>query len=300
MIMMTTSTIDSDEREDQMKRLELREYRVIMTPEMAQEFLTYNTHNRGSKPAQIDTISRALLLGEWKYNGEAVKRDWNGVLLDGQNRLHAIVATGVSAEMLVVEGLEPESQETMDGIVPRRLADILKWRGEKDTNVLAATLNLIHVWNNDGLRNPTSYRPTRGQAITLLEEHPEIRDAIKHGQNVNRNLPLSTTLAAACWYRFSKIDEWDCKDFWTATTTGFHLPVEDESGVLEEHGKHIDPGSGPNLLERYLTREQTRREVSPYVKHGIVVKGWNLYRNGGTGRHHLVFKPNQEKFPEPI
>jgi hypothetical protein len=270
------------------------QYPAIITPEIAKEWITLrNTNNRRTKPTTISNISKSLLLNEWKFNGEAIKFDWNGVLLDGQNRLHAIVATGVSAVVLVIEGLPPETQSTMDRGAKRILADILEWQGEKASNNLAAVLTLIHVTSLKGNRNVAANRPTDGQALKLLEEHPEIRDAVRNGHRIKNRLPLTTTIIATCWYFFSKLDEEENRDFWEAVTTGFYLPRNGENA------KHVTAGSGPYLLNRYLHRERGNRQVPQLVKHAIVIKAWNMWRNGIEGKI-LIWRGSSEAFPEPI
>lgn len=280
---------------------------VDITPEIAQMYLAHNTNNRKLKPTQINKISKALLLGEWECNGEAVKFDWNGVLLDGQNRLQSIVNTGVTAPSLVVTGLPPKSQKTMDGIVPRTLKDILDWKDEKDTSTLAPTLNLIHVWGQGALRNPSPAKPTNGQAEALLDANPKIRDAVKAGIMINRKVSLSATIAAACWFRFNALDEADNEEFWHAVTTLYLLPDDEDIAKAKAakqppQGKPAPSGHGAILLRNYLDRQQPGREVPPWIKHIIVIKAWNLYRIGDESKHHLSFKAGgrgSEKIPEP-
>lgn len=289
------------------ERIPLNEYRLLVTPEIAAEFLERNTNNRRPKPTQINKISKALLLGEWRYNGEAIKFDWNGVLLDGQNRCQSIVNTGVAAESLIVEGLPPETQKTMDGIVPRTLKDILHWRGEKDSSTLAAVLNLIHVWDKNAIRNAGPNRPTNGQAEAMLDEHPEIRDAVKAGLSINRKVPISATMAAACWYRFNASDSDDNEEFWHAVITHYLLPDEEDIAKAKEanqppQGKAASPNSGPVLLRKYLDNDKSHRDVPQWVKHALVIKAWNLYKDGDETKKYLSFKAGGrggEKFPEP-
>lgn len=286
---------ENDTLEEQLAWIERNiTYRpVLITAELAKEWLDHNTNNRKTKPATIGNVSKALLLNEWEFNGETIKFDWNGVLLDGQNRLHAIVATGVPAIALVVEGLPPESQVTVDRGARRTLADILEWQGEKSSTNLAAALTLIHVTMLNGNRNAPANRPTDGQALRLLEEHPEIRDALRNAHRVKNRLPLTVTTITTCWYFFSALDAEDNRDFWEAVSTGFYLPRNGEEP------KHVTTTSGPYLLNRYLHREHGNREVPQHVKHALVIKAWNMFRNGSEGKI-LIWRGSKEKFPEPV
>ena len=67
---------------------------VMVTPELAAEWLTHNTHNRGLKPIAIKRFAEDMTTGDWQWNGESIRFAADGTLLDGQNRLHAIVDSG--------------------------------------------------------------------------------------------------------------------------------------------------------------------------------------------------------------
>lgn len=276
----------------------VRVYVAMINGDDAKNLLDHNIHNRKPKPMTIDLISKALLLGEWDFNGEPIKFDWNGVLLDGQNRLHAIAAAGVAVPVLIVEGLRPEAQITMDRGAKRSLGDILELQKEKSSTNLAATLTLIHVTERGGNRNQPANRPTDGQALRLLGEHPEIRNAVKHGHRVRNKIPLSVTIISTCWYYFSKLDEEDTRDFWNAVATGYHLPTNNEE---EKEPRAVRIDTGPYLLRRYLNAEKGRREVPQFVKHAIVIKAWNMYRSDARGKL-LTFRggARPDAWPEPI
>jgi hypothetical protein len=68
---------------------------ITITPEMAQEWLDRGGTNRKITRRRIEAMSAAILRGEWRLTGEAIKLDKDGHVRDGQNRLHAIVEAGV-------------------------------------------------------------------------------------------------------------------------------------------------------------------------------------------------------------
>ena len=63
---------------------------VDITPEMAREYLEKNSHNRRLSERSVRNLATAIKNGEWQVNGEAIKVDKEGNLLDGQHRLSAI------------------------------------------------------------------------------------------------------------------------------------------------------------------------------------------------------------------
>jgi hypothetical protein len=68
-----------------------------------------------------------MLDGNWKENGETVKLDSNGNIIDGQHRLQAIVDSGVTIELILVEGLNPSVADTIDIGRKRSIEQYLKW-----------------------------------------------------------------------------------------------------------------------------------------------------------------------------
>lgn len=67
--------------------LEAAERAYAMNPSM--------TSNRVLRREYIDKYKNALNIKAWKVNGESIKFDKEGILLDGQHRLTACVETGI-------------------------------------------------------------------------------------------------------------------------------------------------------------------------------------------------------------
>lgn len=105
-----------------------------ITPDVARKMLEANVGNRDKKK---EPLTYAIKNGEWKLNGETVAFSWDGVLRDGQNRLMAIIEAGIPVDTVVVRGVDPESQITMDSGTKRTLSDFLKMAGYKNYKQVA-------------------------------------------------------------------------------------------------------------------------------------------------------------------
>ena len=79
-------------------------------------------------------------------NGETVKIASDGTILDGQHRLYACIQAGVPFETVVIRGLPPEAQDTIDTGMARKFADQLALRGEVNTPLLAAITRWAMRW----------------------------------------------------------------------------------------------------------------------------------------------------------
>lgn len=99
-----------------------------ITPEEANEILlNHNSKNyRNKKDNAINLYTKEIKEGRWMFNGDTIRFDSNGDLLDGQNRLKAIVKSNIPLEFIVVEGLDPKCSQTIDIGYKRSAEDYLK------------------------------------------------------------------------------------------------------------------------------------------------------------------------------
>jgi hypothetical protein len=99
---------------------------VTVTPELAAQWLQTNRDNRPVKPGNQSDLERTLRQGLWRLTHQGICFRSDGVLLDGQHRLRAIVASGISAPLLVFVGWDKEANDGVDLIAKRSLRDILR------------------------------------------------------------------------------------------------------------------------------------------------------------------------------
>ena len=90
-----------------MKKTEFQE----ITPATAKAWLEeHNTKNRTIKKAHVARLAADMKQGRWVgENGESIKFDVDGRLADGQHRLAACVASGVTITSLVVRDIPTDS-----------------------------------------------------------------------------------------------------------------------------------------------------------------------------------------------
>ena len=97
---------------------------VDLTPAEAEAMLSHNTRNRNVRVNDVAGYARDMLAGDWQFTAEPIKFDTDGVLIDGQHRLLALVAAGkespdIAVKVIVVRNLEPEAQEALDTGISR-------------------------------------------------------------------------------------------------------------------------------------------------------------------------------------
>lgn len=271
-------------------------------PQEAAILLKQNTNNRKLVTRGVREYAAAMERGDWLFDGAPVRISPEGVVLDGQHRLSAIIESGTTQKMLVIRGVSPDAQLVMDTGRKRTLADALTLRGEKDAALLAATITLDWRWSH-GLRgkrlfsageiteeNAEALLPQSAQLLAHLENTPDIRDSIKPAQVLNRQVPIAPRVATLLHIVTTRIDQEDSDYFFEKLASGSNLEETDSILVLRNR-----------LLDASHERRTRGASLDISTTLAYCFKSWNVYRDGGIMKR-LLFKQggaNPDKFPEP-
>lgn len=221
---MTTATLELDVElcgtEDQREIMAAAYCNVTVSithvsPELAKEWLGFNTKNRRLDKRNVSHLRDAITQGEWYMNGEAIIFADDGRLLNGQHRLWAIIMAGKGADAMIVRGVNKEAFRTLDSGRVRRAGEVLAMDGEKNSNKIAAAVQALLAFVDAGGKfyggscaNGRKATPSACQRI--LERHPGIRDSVRE---VNRNSLYCSQHAAILHYLFYLVNESVAGDF---------------------------------------------------------------------------------------
>jgi hypothetical protein len=150
----------------------------ITTP-VAQALLDRMVINRKLRAGHVERLAAAMRSGEYDgLNGETVKVDVQGRLVDGQHRLTAFLISGLSEiRLLVVRGVLESSKETIDQGIGRSPADVLAMNGYKGAFALAASARWLWIYDNDwpnGLGSRGASKINNRLVVKLVSEHPDL------------------------------------------------------------------------------------------------------------------------------
>lgn len=243
---------------------------VEITPFIAAQMLRKNKGNRPLMKSRVAYYVAAMERGEWQFNGETIQVDELGNLLNGQHRLHAVVASRCSITVLLVSGVPRAAFATMDQGAKRNAGTAFAQLGEKNYNALAAALRLLFTMLETGRPVHGGCHPSAQQIVDLLGETPEMRDHI-HWAVGNRwcKKHMRPAMTAFCRYWFSLQDTEASETFFDQL----------------EMGANLRPGSPILALRDRLTSQQGAKEVirSEYAA-ALTFKAFRLYCDGATIR----------------
>jgi hypothetical protein len=241
-------------------------HQTTLTPALAEQLLARNTHNRSVGMPRVEQYAADIRKGHWRFNGEAIKIAHTGQVLDGQHRLLAVLEADTAIDTLLITGLEPEAQETMDQGRARGLGDVLKLRGEHDYYVLGAATRMVGLFERDGVPFQAPYTPalTVHECLRTLERNPGVRDSVKLAAQLRRSALAPSGTIAGLHYLFATVSEEDALDFMTKLLRGEDLTATSPVFVLRDR----------------LLVDLRERTLRPREKLALVIKAWNAYRRG--------------------
>lgn len=85
-----------------------------VTPAKARQYLERNKNNRPKRMSRIQKYAVAMKEGKWKETHQGIAFDEEGNLIDGQNRLEAVVLSDCTIRMQVTTGLPHDCNVGID------------------------------------------------------------------------------------------------------------------------------------------------------------------------------------------
>lgn len=238
-----------------------------VTPERAAEWLRLNVNNRNVRPHTVGQYAEDMRQGRWRVNGDPVRFNDAGELVDGQHRLEACVVADVAFDTVVIRGLSDEDKVTFDSGVKRTLADVLKFRGERSTHQLAAGIRACWLYENhpNPLTGRAHRKPSPPELLAWFERNREVQASVDVAGHVRRQVAIPATAIVVPHFFGMKVSPEDTVDFFEKLRTGLDL----------HHGSPV------MALRRYLELLRPKRDKPP-PEHttALVIKAFNLYRAG--------------------
>ena len=154
----------------------------IITPQRAEALLANNLHNRKLSKTLVSQYTQLMQRGEWRFNGDAIRMTSDGILIDGQHRLTAIVESGIPQPYVIIRGLDAASFKTIDAGKKRSTGDMLSIAGYKGAVAgLAAGARAMFLYDSGVFWSKASqsvdWNPPSAQIIDYVDAHPEVARA---------------------------------------------------------------------------------------------------------------------------
>jgi len=245
--------------------------RILVTPELAAEWLgryndgTDNVYNRTPGEVHVIKLARDMSEDRWADTGVPLIMGTHDKILDGRQRLEAIVVSGKSIYFDVRFGIDPSAQAAMDRPRKRSIANDLQMAGVTNCHVVAATTGLIMHWRSGKIMDRREV-PTDSQVFAFEKEHhDELQLATQQGGSIRWRLPnVTVTVISAMFFEAVLVDEDACLEFFKKLASGEGLEARNPILALR------------NTVLRYDRKRKPKRHEQLYQ----AVHAWNLWRSG--------------------
>lgn len=238
-----------------------------ITPTIAEAYLAANyARNRNIKKGVVKSYASDMSSGRWMLTGQGIQFDTDGVLIDGQHRLNAVILSGASVPMMVLRGVPKESFDHVDVGISRSVQDVLQSRGQHPGNAAIATARFIEF---DAASHQIVERRSAFEMFDLYRKHQPYIDAVCAGGHVQSvtSSPVLGACALAMYYEPFEV----VQEFVARLRDGFSGSSRDRTViVLREHLRKV--GTISSSTARAQACWKTQRAIKAFRAGEILSK----------------------------
>lgn len=272
---------------------------LTITPEMAADFLHNHNflNNRRIAATSVQKYARDMKANDWQPNGQAIKFDTKGKLIDGQHRCRACVESGVPFKSLVVRNVQRSAFLTYDTTPSRTFVQVLSERGQRHAKTLSPLVNRLcrwdagtyHVKQSPSIPQMDAYLSNNSFLIDVVES--ELSTWIREGDRLRNGIkqfrPASAMFVYALLYRINKSK---AEDFMSRVLIrGFD---SDQDQQVLDMCKAIHKWRTDN--KHKITTKDEIVEVS------ALIKSWNAWVKGAPLNVRGLISGRGDEIPQPL
>ncbi len=241
-------------------------------PELAQQWLASMATNRHLSSDRVAMFARDMVHGQWRLSIDAIAFNALGRLVNGQHRLRAIIASGVTVPMAVAHNIDDQAIKTIDAVRARQLNDQLSIEGgHKNVCLLAATVRWVHAYETGWGKlsaggHATAVSCSNTEGLALLHRYPTLSDSLPIGKRV-AHLRIPSSVACFVHFMASRYDAERAEEFFSALVDGAGLSPGNPVLALRER------------MFNFMVASKATRLQPGYVC-ALMIKAWNAFVRG--------------------
>lgn len=230
----------------------------LIDPTRAAAYLSHSTRNRKVVQAHAAAIARDIVAGRWMLNAQPICFARDGLLLNGQHRLMAVILANGVIEVPVIRGLAPAAHATYDLHAKRSPEFGAALDSFGDRALISAMANLL--WRRE-LRPPGARhaKATASEIRGIVADHPRLLDLRSFGRKMVDHGRASVMGYGA--YVIERSDPLRGPEFLRALETGADLAA-----------------GHPILVLRRQLQRLRRDKVPQEDQLAALLAGWERYR----------------------
>lgn len=231
---------------------------MLITPEMAAEWLKNKAPNREIKQRIVDQYCAEIRSGNWKITHQGIAFDENGMLSDGQHRLEGVVAAGTPVVMFVSYNV-PRDAPIDSGSTRTQADNFTIQTGMKitDQHVAIATKMLSLTANRKDKINSS-------RVLECILKYKDSIDFVIRLKNKYRHVGLSDATISSVIARAYYYEDPDMlSSFWKALQTNTFESMDERVAIL--------------LRNTIQSRLKSKTKISIYDKYALTESAINSF-----------------------
>ena len=214
-------------------------YVMDISPEVAESMLSENSRNRKIDKYRVALYATQMQEGKWRLNGEPIILSESGSLLNGQHRLSAVIASGVTIKSLVVNGIPDSDFDTIDQGKPRTNGDIFSIAGM--TNAHDKSSIVGQYMFIERLAGLGYYKPKKIPAHDLLDFYYKnkelVEEAVNISEAISKKIKFSQTRIGGMYIYLSSYG--DVKEFFGIMHKPDNVPYKHPANILRDSLRNV-------------------------------------------------------------
>lgn len=236
-----------------------------ITPKKAADWLSANASNRPLSKPVVRAFAEAMKRGEWVVTHQGIAFDADGVLIDGQHRLAAIVEADQPIDLTVFTDVAEGTFDVLDTGKRRNAADVLAIEGEKSATMLAAMVRTVWLFEHRPDLNWSGGAAgvTNHQIVETLQAHPRVRDFLALGEQIATATGMIKSAAGAASYLVERANKrFDLAPWYEGIIEGTGLAKGDPRLLF----RRAMFNASRKQVGQPMRRRDTREHVALYIK----------------------------------
>lgn len=242
----------------------------MVDPALATLWLGANYNNRRFKTQSVLRYARYMAAGTWNINGECVVFDVDGRLVDGQNRLAAIVKCEQAVPLCVIRGVPANAFTSLNTGATRSAADAIHIEtrsAAKYENQLSSALRWLMRYETGSMECGGVFRVSNEEILDMHREFPGMRDSVEFVMQQRKRKGLYPPAPMAFLHFVCERLHPEKMEFFSKILSGTELGAQ-----TPEHVLYMSFESN--------TRGKTARDTLALM--AKTVKAWNAHVQGKT------------------
>jgi hypothetical protein len=279
---------------------------TTVSPALAADYLKRNIDtNRPINKAHVERLTREIREGRWQILPHGIVFDVNGRLIDGQHRLHAIIAANKAVGLVLITEVKSKTLDAIDTGSMRGIHDLATITGRIDGGNaarFAARARVVKVILSGSSTGFDARAFSLATFDEVMESHRasmewsvrEYNSPVGNSGNITRRL-RSALVMGAMVVAHQKASE-SVERFAKKVDTGISLAGDDPAYALRKYLDTTDTIGGPGAKRLPAVYATLRAAYAAIHGHKLsVIRPSTLTRENGEFAKVLKFFNVEEK-----